>query len=184
MDGAHRSWGMQQSIDFLAEHKKHFEEYPMASAKEERRIEGRGSTVIRLMGVPASSPAWRFMGIYVHQEDGTYRQTLWSTWGPWKLRKQEGYWRVGSRREDGYELSIASTAASPLEIHGEWRPPPQQKPPIPQFFHLYSCRVESEPSDASWEVLDPRKERPGKWKYLTQLCPNERENTRNLTATL
>jgi hypothetical protein len=51
-----------------------------------------------------------------------YRQTLWTTWGPWKLTHEEGLgWRIGNLREDGCELSVTSNAALPHEIREQWR---------------------------------------------------------------
>ena len=104
------------------DYRRVFQEYPKERFQEERRLEGRGAQVVRLAGIPKSAAARRFAGVYVQESPNVYRQTLWTSWGPWKLVKCDGdVWRVGSLHEDGCEISVVSKAARPSEIKGEWR---------------------------------------------------------------
>jgi len=102
--------------------RKYFEVYPKEVATEERRLQGRGQhTVIRIAGPNQNVAAFRFAGNYVQESPICYRMTLWTEWGPWKLRKEDGRWKIGALREDGCELAVNSSAARPSDITGEWR---------------------------------------------------------------
>ena len=105
----------------LEKSRKYFEEYPKEVASEQRRLEGRGVMVVRVTGPTQKDTAHRFTGNYVQETPTCYRMTMWTEWGPWKLLKEDGRWKIGALREDGCELAVNSAASRPSEITGEWR---------------------------------------------------------------